>query len=373
MEQRYLLDNVTSLNDYYLHYRRILSIIEGGGTSCRICIGSSVPKSVALRIFLSRIEKFCRERGIILEVLWEDSHDDSVKKPPWAITDGYQHELREGRVGKEETNVLKKIISLLDAIGKSAVATKERTSDFISFTGQLISSIGAVITSPKRLRIGEWMYQLEHVGARAMPIVGIMSFLIGLVTAFQAAVQLRQFGANIFVADLVALAMARELSPLITAILMVGRTTSAFTAELGTMKVNEELDALKVLNISLFDYLVIPRVLSAAFSGPLLTAWSFATGLIGGMTVAYMGLDVTFSSFMQEVYGILTISDLWVGFFKSILFALIVGIVGCFMGLETGFGADSVGQQTTKAVIQALFLMIITDAIVTVLAHVFKW
>jgi len=206
-----------------------------------------------------------------------------------------------------------------------------------------------------------------------MPIVGIMSFLIGLVTAFQAAVQLRQFGANIFVADLAALGLSRELSPLITAVLMAGRTTSAFAAEIGIMNINEELDALKVMNVNVTHFLIIPRITGALLSSPLLTVWSFFTGLLGAMFVAFVSLDVTPTSFMTEAYGILGMSDLWVGFLKSIFFGIIVGSVGCYMGIKTSHSPESVGRQTTAAVVAALFMIIIADAFVTVLANVFKW
>ncbi|WP_177193504.1 MlaE family ABC transporter permease [Thermodesulforhabdus norvegica] len=327
-------------------------------------IGSGVPRGGALRIFLKKLDSLSADRGVPCEIVVEGAVLPVVEKAEKPLKD-FPRELNGQGYSFP--------ISILDALGAKILDLLKQYEDCSRFVGMLLLHFVNLLTLRTKFRFGEWLYQLEHTGARAMPIVGLMSFLIGLVTAFQAAVQLRQFGANIFVADLVALAMARELAPLITAILMVGRTTSAFTAEIGTMKVNEELDALKVLNINILDYLVIPRVLSAALAGPLLTAWSLGAGLSGGMMVASLGLDVTPYSFLQEVYGILTLTDLWVGFLKSVLFALAAGLIGCYMGLRTGISADSVGRQTTRAVINALFAVILIDAFVTVLAHAFGW
>lgn len=258
-------------------------------------------------------------------------------------------------------------------VGEVTLKAIERCVGALSFFSHNLGSTLKALVHPRIIRWRELAYVVEQTGSRAMPIVGIMSFLIGLVTAFQAAVQLRQFGANIFVADLAALGLARELSPLITAVLMAGRTTSAFAAEIGIMKINEELDALKVMNVDVSQFLIVPRIVGALLAAPLLTVWSFFTGLLGAMFVAFTNLGVTPTSFVSEAYGILNLSDLWVGFFKSLLFGIIVGSVGCYMGVLTSQSPESVGKQTTSAVVTALFLIIIADAFVTVLANVFRW
>lgn len=363
MEREYLVKDIESPDDFFLHYQRIASLLKKDLTSIRVKIDPEVPRGGALGVFLKKLKKLFTEAGVSYQIVLENGEGLLAED---------QEEVSKGTKKIDEPSH-SPLTSFFDKIGLKILGFFKGSEDCSRFVGILSLQILRLALFRGKFRSWEWLYQLEQTGARAMPIVGLMSFLIGLVTAFQAAVQLRQFGANIFVADLVALAMARELAPLITAILMVGRTTSAFTAEIGTMKVNEELDALKVLNIDIFDYLVMPRVLSTACAGPLLTAWSLGTGLFGGMLVAALGLDVTPYSFAQEVYGILNLSDLWVGFLKSFLFALAVGLIGCYMGLKTGVSADSVGRQTTRAVINALFAVILIDAFVTVLAHVFRW
>ncbi len=206
-----------------------------------------------------------------------------------------------------------------------------------------------------------------------MPIISLISFLMGLTMAFQAAVQLRQFGANIFVADMLALAFTRELGPILTAIILAGRSGSAFAAEIGTMKVNEEVDALTVMGFDITEFLVMPKIYALGLAGPLLTCLSNWMGLVGGVVVSVIGLDLTVASFMQEAYEILDLSDVLTGLVKSFAFSILIGAIGCLRGLQTGQGADSVGRQTTSAVVSGLFLIIFADAIFTVIFHVFDW
>lgn len=336
----------------------------------RIFIREDLNLNTALFLFISKVEETCRTKGVgveyfiegeknrkFLEILrqYHQSRKDTLFiKPPQksAVNEKY---LPVTRLGE----------AVLEILSGALIA--------FQFLHDQARAILKAITNPRIVRWRELAYVTEQTGSRAMPIVGVMSFLIGLVTAFQAAVQLRQFGANIFVADLAALGLSRELSPLITAVLMAGRTTSAFTAEIGIMKINEELDALKVMNVDELQFLIVPRIAGAILAAPLLTVWSFFTGLVGAMFVAFASLEVTPISFMNEVYGILSMSDLWVGFFKSILFGLIVGVVGCYKGMTTSYSPESVGKQTTSAVVMALFLIIIADAFVTILAHAFRW
>jgi phospholipid/cholesterol/gamma-HCH transport system permease protein len=228
-------------------------------------------------------------------------------------------------------------------------------------------------TNLKRFRLRETLYYTQLTGADAMPIVALISFLMGLIMAFQAAVQLRQFGANIFVADLLALAFTRELGPFLTAVILAGRSGSAFAAEIGTMKVNEEIDALTVMGLDITEFLVMPKIYALALAGPLLTFLSDWMGLMGGIVVGVIGLDLTVSGFMQEAYEILTLSDVLTGLLKSFAFSALVASIGCLRGLQTEQGADSVGRQTTSAVVSGIFLIIFADAIFTVLFHIFDW
>ncbi|MEJ5299660.1 MAG: ABC transporter permease [Thermodesulforhabdaceae bacterium] len=332
----------------------------------RIHIDEGINLNTVFLLFIRKIEETCRHYKVSVECIIGGEKDRQFAEIIGRYWFNQKERLASYPSSHEKDQVIVKI-------GDFAIQTLSRWREVGNFLVEHLAALVKAIQHPRIIRWHELAFIVEHAGSRAMPIVGIMSFLIGLVTAFQAAVQLRQFGANIFVADLAALGLSRELSPLITAVLMAGRTTSAFAAEIGIMNINEELDALKVMNVNVSHFLIIPRIAGALLASPLLTVWSFFTGLLGAMFVAFASLDVTPASFVSEAYGILSMSDLWVGFLKSILFGIIIGSVGCYMGLKTSHSPESVGRQTTAAVVAALFLIIIADAFVTVLAHVFKW
>ena len=200
-----------------------------------------------------------------------------------------------------------------------------------------------------------------------MTILFLITFLLGIVMAFQAAIQLKQFGANIYVADLVGLALARELAPVFTAMLLAGRSGSFFAAEIGTMKVGEELDALTVMGFDLTEFITLPKVLALMIAAPLLSMWANFAGILGAIGVSRISLDLTPYAFLHEVYIALTFGDIAGGLLKSEVFAILIALVGCFRGFQTDMGADSVGRQTTAAVVSGLFLVIFADAIMTVL------
>jgi phospholipid/cholesterol/gamma-HCH transport system permease protein len=245
--------------------------------------------------------------------------------------------------------------------------------EMVSFSGSVVTAMARLFTGARRFRWRETLYYVEMCGANAMPIISLISFLMGLTMAFQAAVQLRQFGANIFVADMLSLAFTRELGPILTAIILAGRSGSAFAAEIGTMKVNEEVDALTVMGFDITEFLVMPKIYALGLAGPLLACLSSWMGLAGGLVVGVIGLDLTVGSFMQEAYDILNLSDVLTGLVKGFAFSILIAAVGCLRGLQTGQGADSVGRQTTSAVVSGLFLIIFADAIFTVIFHVFDW
>lgn len=258
-------------------------------------------------------------------------------------------------------------------IGQAALEGARNSRSLVQFIGELVVSAFDALHRLRRFRWSDALYYTQRAGAEAMAIIFLLSFLLGLVMAFQAAVQLRQFGANIFVADLVSLALTRELSPVFTAVILAGRSGSAFAAELGTMKVNEEVDALTVMGFNITQLLVLPKVFALAVSGPLLTVWSIAAGLAGGIVVSWTSLDITPAAFMDETYLALGTRDLATGLIKSEVFAILVAVAGCFRGLQATQGADSVGRQTTSAVVSGIFLIILSDAVFTVLFHNLGW
>lgn len=336
-------------------------------TTVHVVVGKDLVLNTPLFLFISKVQEICRSKNIAFTYFIEGERNRRLVE----ILRDYQEKGSLIETGQQPAGA--EGFRPITRLGEIVISVLLNFGEVLRVFSVHVRALFRAASHPGIIRWRELVYVTEQVGSKAMPIVGIMSFLIGLVTAFQAAVQLRQFGANIFVADLAALGLSRELSPLITSVLMAGRTTSAFAAELGIMKINEELDALKVMDIDELQFLIVPRIVGALLASPLLTVWSFFTGIFGAMFVAFTSLDVTPVSFLTEAFGILDMTDLWVGFLKSIFFGLIVGSVGCYMGLKTAYSPESVGKQTTSAVVTALFLIIIADALVTVLAHVFRW
>ena len=262
---------------------------------------------------------------------------------------------------------------LVVSTGNTALSAVAEILELIAFFGDFLLSASRNLYRFRKFRWKETAYYTQATGADAMPVIFLLSFLIGLVMAFQAAVQLRQFGANIYVADLVSLALIRELGPVFTALTLAGRSGSAFAAEIGTMKVNEEIDALTVMGFDITQFLVLPKVFALAFCGPLLTLWADASGIFGGMVVGVLTLDVPMTAFLHEVGTIIGMSDIATGMIKSFTFSLLTALIGCFRGLQVEEGADGVGRQTTSAVVSATLLIILSDAVFTVLFHVLKW
>ena len=207
---------------------------------------------------------------------------------------------------------------------------------------------------------------LRSAGFDALPIVGLLSFLLGIVVAYQGADQLRQYGANIFIADLVGLSMLREFAPLMTAIIVAGRSGSAYAAQIGTMSVNEEIDALRALGIAPLDLLVLPKILALSIALPLLTVFADVLGVFGGMLMARAQLGVGFGEFLDRLVKAVSVTAYLVGVCKAPVFAFIIAVVGCFHGFRTRGGADSVGRQTTRSVVQSIFLVIVADALCSV-------
>ena len=263
--------------------------------------------------------------------------------------------------------------SPVSRIGSFLIRQVSEWRDFVRFCGSFLAALADSIRHARRFRLQETLYYVQLAGSSAMTILFLISFLLGLVMTFQAAIQLRQFGANIFVADLVSLALTRELSPIFTAMLLAGRSGSAFASEIGTMKVGEELDALAVMGLDMTEFITVPKVVALMLTAPLLTMWANFGGILGSIVVSVAYLDLTAYGFMYETYTAIGTSDIVGGLIKAEIFAILVALVGCFRGFQTGLGADSVGRQTTSAVVSGLFLIILSDAILTVLFNAMGW
>jgi len=256
-----------------------------------------------------------------------------------------------------------------ERIGSATLAFLKDARDLVAFTGEVILGLWDAVRHPQQVRWRDTWSYMHRTGVGALPIVSLISFLMGLITAFQAAVQLRQFGADIYIADLVGLSIARELGPLMTAIIAAGRSGAAFAAEIGTMKVSEEIDALTTMGLDRTRFLVTPKVLALLLMLPCLTLYADVVGILGGLTVATVGFDLPAIVYARQTAYAMSSWDIFSGILKSIAFALLIAGVGCLRGFQARTGAASVGQSTTSAIVAGIFLIIVADAVFTVLFH----
>lgn len=254
---------------------------------------------------------------------------------------------------------------LPEVVGEATVQIAKDAFALVSFIGELLYAVLWASFHPRQVRWKDVLLTCENVGANALPIVALISFLIGLIIAFQAAIPLGQFGAQNFVADLVAVSLVRELGPLMTAIILAGRSGAAFAAEIGTMKVNEEINALSTMGLLPVRFLVVARVVSAVVMMPILTVFSLLFGLIGG-GIVYLSLGFSLVLYCHQLLRALDLADLTGGLFKAAVFGLLVAAVGCFRGLQTEIGASSVGLSTTRAVVSGITLIVIADGVFSV-------
>jgi len=254
--------------------------------------------------------------------------------------------------------------SLLGQLGHWGLGVYDEILNFVTFTGRAVQSIGALLTGRGQMRWRTFGVALQSSTTSALPIVTVISLLIGLILAFLGAVVLRRFGAEYFVSYLVSYGILRELSALMTAIIMTGRTGAAFAAELGSMKVAEEIDALETFGISPVDFLVTPRILAVVFALPMLTIYADLLGVLGGMSVAVTMLDLSVTQFLTGLLEPIVFSDALIGLFKAVVYGGIIGLAGCMRGIQTGDDASAVGSATTSAVVTGIILIVLANAVI---------
>lgn len=259
--------------------------------------------------------------------------------------------------------------NVVEQLGQGALDVVQNTRDIVTFIGSAAAALFQDLSRPKKLRWDDLGKLIERSGADAIPIVTILSFLMGGVLAFQAAIQLRKFGANIFVADLVSLSICLEMGPLLTAMIVSGRSGAAYAAHIGTMQVTEEIDALQVMAIDPVRYLVVPRILAVAFVMPCLTLFADLVGILGGCVVSMFSLDLTPMAYFDQIKKVLEVSDVVKGLVKSLAFGIEIAMVGCLRGFQVRGGAESVGAATTSAVVTSIFLLTVTDALFSMLYY----
>ncbi|PXX37763.1 MlaE family ABC transporter permease [Undibacterium pigrum] len=308
--------------------------------------------SITAWIVQSRLKKL-RDSGVQLSMQgWPAQYQkmlDGLSDIPPATTD------KEKKPG------------LLERTGKAAVDVYKDNLALLSFIGETAMSLLGLFFHPRRWRGRTILHNIQIAGFAALPIVGVTSFLLGIVIAYQGADQLKHYGANIFVVELVGYAMLREFAPLITAIIIAGRSGSAYAAQIGTMVVTEEIDALQTIGIKPIELLVLPKLVALMLALPLLTLFADLIGVVGGMLMAASQLDVGMHEFIDRFATEIPLKTLLIGIGKSLVFAIVIVVIGCFQGFRTRGNADSVGRQTTRSVVQAIFIVIVLDAVFSVI------
>jgi len=269
---------------------------------------------------------------------------------------------------KEFSDQMPQKLSFVENRGKNISKTLLETKEFITYTGEITWSLIQSLRHPQRIRWSDTFLIAERSGVDALPIVALISFIVGLVMAFQAAIPMQMFGAELYVADLIGIAMVRELGPLMTAIVLAGRSASSFAAEIGTMRINEEIDALTVMGLDPVRFLIVPRIIASTFITPLLTIFSNLMGILGGaLVITSMGYPII--AYYNEIVSFVTWIDFAGGLVKSFVFGILIAATGCIRGYQTLSGPSAVGISTTRAVVTSIILIAVFDGIFSIIYY----
>ncbi len=323
-------------------------------TRIRILADGVAQWDSALLVFLERLRKFSRERHVQMDF-------QGLPEGAERLLTLASRPLQEERGARGEEK------SFLSRIGREALKWYHAAGEIIEFIGRATLALGNFFRGRAQMRRSDLLGIIQECGVNALPIVSLISILVGLIFAFVGAVQLRMFGAQIFVADLVALAMAREMAAMMTGIIMAGRTGAAFAAQLGTMQVNEEIDAFRTFGISPMEFLVLPRMLALMLMMPFLYLYSLFLGILGGAIVGTWMLDLPWVQYSHQTQMAITLTDFFIGLVKSAIFGVLVAVSGCLRGMQCGRSASAVGMATTSAVVTGIVWIIVADSIVTVI------
>jgi phospholipid/cholesterol/gamma-HCH transport system permease protein len=313
-----------------------------------------------LLAFLREVAAFCSRRGLELRL---GGLPAGIRRLVTLAASGPGHQdgplasVREQRLAQ---------------LGAISVNWWSASMEVLAFVGEVMAAFFRMLAGRPRFRGRDFLRLVQECGIDALPIVSLISLLVGLILAFVGAIQLRMFGATIFIANLVGISMARAMGAIMTGIIMAGRTGAAFAAAIGTMQVNEEIDALKTSGIPPIDFLVLPRVLALALMLPLLTLYADAMGMIGGLLVAVVGLDINISEYFNQTTLAVNLTNVCIGVFSGLVFGVLVGLCGCLRGIQCGRSASAVGSATTSAVVSGIVSIIVATAVITVVCDVLK-
>lgn len=311
----------------------------------------------ALLMFVRSCQKWAEENGLVCR------NGD--------LPEGVQNLIRLSQAGHpQDAGACSVRAGWMTVLGEHALSLFNGVANYCAFTGELILVLLAFFRGRAKVRGKDFLFILQSTGVMAVPIVSLLSFLTGLIIAFIGVIQLQKFAADIYVADLVGLATTRELGAVMAGVIMAGRTGAAFAAQLGSMKVNEELDSLTTFGISPMQFLVLPRVLAMLLMMPLLCVFANVVSIFGGMIVAIGISDVSVTQYLNQIDYAVSTADFWIGIIKSVVFGLIIAMAGCYRGLNCGKDATAVGLAATSAVVTAITWIVIADAVFAVLFHI---
>jgi phospholipid/cholesterol/gamma-HCH transport system permease protein len=334
---------------------------------------------------VQQIEKLLRRVPVDKKIIWDLSGVEdfdsagvllfieyfrALKKKTEIELIGYtqsQKEMYDLLIGHTVESVPVRKSSFLEELGESTAEVFSDIRDFITFLGHLFSTLFNTIFNPRNIRLKEMVYHIHHSGFNALMIIGLTSFLVGMVIAYQGAVQLAKFGADIFIVDTVGISIVRELGPMITAIVIAGRSGSAYTAEIGAMKITEEIAAMRTMGFDPYNFLVLPRIFALMISLPLLIFFSDMMGIFGGMVASQMQLNISMAQFVDRLYEVLELKHYVLGMIKGPVFAFVIAAVGCFRGFQVSDNTESLGLHTTASVVNSIFLVIAFDALFSVI------
>ena len=308
-----------------------------------------------LLLFLARVYRLAGEHRISIE--------------PGGLPDGARRMMKLATAvpAKEDTGKHSEHPPLLQRIGLRSLAMWRAAPEMLHFLGEVTLSFGRLFRGTAQLRRSDLMLVIEDVGPHALPIVSLISFLVGLIVAYMGAVQLAQFGAQIYIANLVSLGMTREMAALMTGIIMAGRTGAAYAAQLGTMQVNEEIDAFRTMGFNPIDFLVLPRMLALVLMMPLLVLYAGIVGITAGMFVAVTVFDIGTFEYYQQTVRSMEWTHVWVGVIKGTVYGILIAFAGCLRGMQCGRSAQAVGEATTSAVVTGILFIVIAASLLTIM------
>jgi len=324
-----------------------------------------VPRGEKVVWDLSNIENF-DSAGVLLFI----EYFEQFKKNSEVEVKGYTSSQKEMYILLKEHTVESLPVrksGFFEELGESTFKILQDIRDFVTFLGHLFSTIFHTLVSPRSIRFKEMVYHIHHSGFNALVIIGLTSFLVGMVIAYQGAVQLAKFGADIFIVDTVGISIVRELGPMITAIVIAGRSGSAYTAEIGAMKITEEIAAMRTMGFDPFHFLVLPRIFALMIALPLLIFFADIMGIFGGMVASQMELSISMAQFVDRLYEVLEVKHYLLGMLKGPVFAFVIAAVGCFRGFQVSDNTESLGLHTTASVVNSIFLVIAFDALFSVI------